>query len=115
MQGGQLPPGPLYCRFHEVVMRSIAYCVAHLKACNAIGDTPHDDLVKAAVERAWRKLTPLHIEALCREIQHNWKKSKDMPKKAGPSSEELQEIIRQSKLTPGARGAEERAKKGRVA
>lgn len=88
---------------------------AHLKACNAIGDTPHDDLVKAAVERAWRKLTPLHIEALCREIQHNWKKSKDMPKKAGPSSEELQEIIRQSKLTPGARGAEERAKKGRVA
>ena len=53
----------------------------HQKACEAIGDTPHDDLVKAAVDRAARTLTPLHVPSVCREIEHNWQKSKNFPGK----------------------------------
>jgi hypothetical protein len=54
---------------------------ALLKACEAIGDTPHDYLVKIAVERGSRTLTPLHVPSLCKQITHDWEKSKGMPPK----------------------------------
>lgn len=50
-----------------------------LKACNAIGDTPHDQLVKDVIERAGRRLTLLHVEAFCKEAAHNWQAGKRIP------------------------------------
>ena len=52
---------------------------ALLQACIAIGETPHDVLVKAGVERGSRTLTPLHVMAVCREIEHNWRKGGELP------------------------------------
>ena len=53
-----------------------------LKACNAIGDTPHDQLVKDVIERAGRRLTLLHVEAFCKEAAHNWQAGKRIPAKS---------------------------------
>jgi hypothetical protein len=59
----------------------------HLQACEAIGDTPHDDIVKAAVDRGARVLRPSHIPSLCQQIRHDWEAGKSMPAKAkGKSS-----------------------------
>jgi hypothetical protein len=46
-------------------------------ACENIGDTPHDFLVKAAVARGVRRLEPHHVPALCSQIQKDWKAGKD--------------------------------------
>ena len=54
----------------------------HAQACEAIGDTPHDDLVKAAIERGARMLRPGHIPQVCKEIRYNWEAGKIMPAKA---------------------------------
>jgi len=51
----------------------------HAQACEAIGDTPHDDLVKAAVDRGARMLRPGHVPQVCKEIRHNWEAGKTMP------------------------------------
>jgi hypothetical protein len=52
-----------------------------LKACEAIADTPHDDLVKAAIERGARPIKrSSDAIAICREIHHNWQAGKSMPK-----------------------------------
>lgn len=61
---------------------------ALLQACNAIGATPHDVLVKAGVERARKQLTPLHTVSLCREIAHNWEKGKAFAPKPIPAKAE---------------------------
>lgn len=88
--------------------------LAHRKACVAIGDTPHDELVRAAVERGGRTLTPLHVPAVCKEIAHNWQKGKGLPQqKKLPTSEEIQEMIRRDKEALAA--ANRAARKGRVA
>lgn len=50
-----------------------------LKACEAIGETPHDILVHDVVERSERPLKVSHVESLCREIAHNFEKNKDAP------------------------------------
>jgi hypothetical protein len=41
-------------------------------ACEAIGQVPHDELVKAAIERANRPLKPHQIPAICKQISHDW-------------------------------------------
>jgi hypothetical protein len=67
---------------------------ALLKACNAIGDTPHDVLVHDVVERSERTLKPAHAESICKEIEHNWQRSKTLPpQKKLPTREEIDAII----------------------
>ena len=51
------------------------------KACGGIGEVPHDTLVHDVEERAERALRLTHVEALCREIQHNWKAGKGVTRK----------------------------------
>jgi hypothetical protein len=50
-----------------------------LAACEAIGQADHDYLVKCVIDRAERELKLVHVKAVCREIAHNWEKSKGMP------------------------------------
>jgi hypothetical protein len=45
-----------------------------VQACEAIGDVPHDVVVKMVVERAGRRLEVSHIVPLCRQIAHDFKK-----------------------------------------
>lgn len=72
---------------------------ALLQACNAIGDTPSEVLVHDAVQRAARTLTPLHTISLCKEIAHNWQKSKGMPvQKKLPTREEIDAMIEREKV-----------------
>ena len=53
-------------------------------AAIAIGETPHDDVVKAAVERAARPIRrPSDCVAICKEIEHNWRAGKSMPAAKG--------------------------------
>jgi hypothetical protein len=61
---------------------------ALLQACIAIGETPHDVLVKAGVERGRKTLTPLHCISLCKEISHNWQKGKAFLPKPMPAKAE---------------------------
>jgi hypothetical protein len=52
-----------------------------LKACEAIGETPHDILVHDVVERSERPLKVSHVESLCREIAHNWTRGKSITRR----------------------------------
>jgi hypothetical protein len=70
----------------------------HQQACEAIGDTPHDDIVKAAVDRAARMLRPSHVPSLCQQIRHDWEAGKKMPAgKKPPTREEIEAIIEREK------------------
>ena len=66
---------------------------ALLQACNAIGETPHDVLVKAGVERGSRTLTPLHVLALCKEIEHNWRRGGELPVSKDMTREEMDAMV----------------------
>ncbi len=67
---------------------------ALLRACKAIGDTPHDVLVHDVVERSERTIKPAHAESICKEIEHNWRRSKTLPpQKKLPTREEIDAII----------------------
>jgi len=68
---------------------------ALLSACEAIGEVPHDHLVKAVVERAQRPINRVpHVPMICREIEHNWRKQKDLPpEKRMPTREEIEAIM----------------------
>jgi len=88
--------------------------IALSKACEAIGNTPHDELVRAAVERGGRTLTPLHVPSVCKEIAHNWEKAKGMPsQKKLPTREEIDAMIAAEKKELAAKNAALR--RGRVA
>jgi len=80
-------------------------------ACDAIGDTPHDWLVKLVIERAARPISGIRaVTAICREISHNWRKSKDLPpEKRIPTREEIMAMAAEDKRRRLARD------KGRVA
>ena len=88
--------------------------VALLRACEAIGDTPHDEVVRAAVERGGRTLTPLHVPSVCKEIAHNWEKAKGMPpEKRLPTREEIDAMIAVERKELAEKNAA--ARRGRVA
>ena len=55
-----------------------------LAACEAIGEVPHDHLVKCVIDRAARSLKMSHIRPLCREIAANWEKMKGLPARGLP-------------------------------
>lgn len=60
---------------------------ALLKACSAIGDTPGDVLVSELMkERAGREIKPLHVAAICKEIEHNWRAGGTLPTPKLPGS-----------------------------
>ena len=72
---------------------------ALLQSCEAIGDTPHDYLVQAAVERGARPINrPKSVVAICKEIEHNWRAGTSIelpvPRKL-PTMEEINAIIEQ--------------------
>lgn len=82
------------------------------QACEAIGNTPHEDLVKAAVDRAVRALKPAHIPALCRQIQHDWEKGKGMPAaQRGLSREEMDAMVARDRAARIAKQKEISAKR----
>ena len=67
---------------------------ALLKACSAIGDTPGDVLVSELMkERAGREIKPLHVAAICKEIEHNWKAGKGLPRKKDLTREDIDAMI----------------------
>lgn len=82
--------------------------VALRKACAAVADTDHDYLIYQVMQRAARPIaSPLHCEAICREIAANWKRSKalgDVIKKL-PTRAEIDEMIAEE------RAARKRGKK----
>lgn len=71
---------------------------ALLQACIAIGDTPHDVLVKAGVGRGSRTLTPLHVVAVCREIEHNWRKGGELPVSKGAKKQTFAERLKEKAI-----------------
>jgi hypothetical protein len=72
--------------------------IALRAACEAIGDTDRQFLIDCVTERGKRKLLVTHILPLCREIAHNWKKSKGLPpKKSLPTRAERDAMIEEEK------------------
>ena len=85
-----------------------------LDACAAIADTPHDVVVHAVIERSERELKLTHVVPLCRQIAHDWLKSKDLPKKKPlPTRQEINAMIERENAELAAKRAA--AKRGRVA
>jgi hypothetical protein len=83
------------------------------QACEAIGDTPNDILVKVAVERGSRTLTPLHVPALCRQIAADWQRSKTMPIPPPMGEPQTKGAARAQKLVEGLKALDRlRGKKG---
>jgi ribosomal protein L17 len=83
------------------------------QACEAIGDTPNDILVKVAVERGSRTLTPLHVPALCRQIAADWQRSKTMPVPPPMGEPQTKGAARAQKLVEGLKALDRlRGKKG---
>ena len=71
-----------------------------LQACSeAIRDVPHDVLVKRVIERASRPInSPRACVAICREIEANWQRVKDLPaEKKLPTREEILEMAAQER------------------
>jgi hypothetical protein len=69
--------------------------VALKKACQSVGDVPHEYLVDFLEGRAERKILPMHVPSICSEALHCWEKSKDLP--AQPKKltrEEMDEMVR---------------------
>ena len=88
-------------------------------ACELVGDTDHDFLVKQAMDRAERTLKPRHVVALCREIAANWKKLENLPpsvregqkSKPLPTKEEIDEMIRLERIELAAKRKAMRGRK----
>jgi hypothetical protein len=87
---------------------------ALLQSCVAIGETPHDVLVKAGVERGSRTLTPLHVLSLCKEIEHNWRRGIGLPQTDKlPTREEIMAMAEADRKELAEKRAA--ARRGRVA
>jgi hypothetical protein len=68
--------------------------IALKAACEAIGDTDPQFLQDCVTERGKRRLLVTHVLPLCREIAHNWHKSKELPpKKSLPTRAERDAMI----------------------
>jgi hypothetical protein len=69
------------------------------RACEAIGDTPHDVLVKAVQSRSARPITggPA-VVAICKEVATNARRAESLPvEKKLPTMEEINAIIEQER------------------
>ena len=44
-------------------------------------------------ERAGREIKPLHVAAICKEIEHNWKAGKGLPRKKDLTREDIDAMI----------------------
>lgn len=72
--------------------------VALKKACQAVGDLPHEYLVEFLEGRAERRILPMHVPSICLEALHCWQKSKDLPApRKKLTREEIDEMVRRDK------------------
>jgi hypothetical protein len=78
-------------------------------ACEAVGQVPHDYLVKLVIDRAARPIkSPKAAVAICKEIALNWERSKSLPPKKRDPRNVTQEDVERWRAEDKARIAAKR-------